>query len=240
MASHIVTAFENELRDINRKVAEMGGLAEKSVVDSIDALIKRDTILAQRVIAADTRLDQLQREIEDDAITLIAKRQPLAVDLREVVSAIRICNDLERVGDLSKNTAKRVLALKGEYQAPALLRGVEHMSEIVLEQLTEVLDAFGARDAARAMAVWKRDGAVDDLYTSLFRELLTYMMEDPRQITMCTHLLFAAKNVERIGDHATNIAETVHYLVVGEQLADERPKSDASSMTAVTYPNSKS
>ncbi len=236
MASHIVTAFENELREINRKVAEMGGLAEKSVVDSIDALIKRDTILAQRVIAADARLDQLQREIEDDAITLIAKRQPLAVDLREVVSAIRISNDLERVGDLAKNTAKRVLALRGDYQAAALLRGVEHMSEIVLEQLKEVLDAFGARDANRAMAVWKRDGAVDDLYTSLFRELLTYMMEDPRQITMCTHLLFAAKNVERIGDHATNIAETVHYLVVGEQLADERPKSDASSMTSVAYP----
>jgi phosphate transport system protein len=236
MASHIVTAFENELRDINRKVAEMGGLAEKAVVDSIDALIKRDTILAQRVIAGDTRLDQLQREIEEDAITLIAKRQPLAVDLREVVSAIRICNDLERVGDLAKNTAKRVLALKGEYQATALLRGVGHMSEIVLEQLKEVLDAFGARDASRAMAVWKRDGAVDDLYTSLFRELLTYMMEDPRQITMCTHLLFAAKNVERIGDHATNIAETVHFLVVGEQLADERPKSDASSMTSVAYP----
>ena len=237
--AHIVTAFENELREINRKVAEMGGLAEKSVVDSIDALIKRDTILAQRVIGADVRLDQLQREIEEDAITLIAKRQPLAVDLREVVSAIRISNDLERVGDLAKNTAKRVLALKGEYQAAALLRGVEHMSEIVLEQLKEVLDAFGARDATRAMAVWKRDGAVDDLYTSLFRELLTYMMEDPRQITMCTHLLFAAKNVERIGDHATNIAETVHYLVVGEQLADERPKSDASSTTSVAYPQSK-
>jgi phosphate transport system protein len=236
MASHIVTAFENELREINRKVAEMGGLAEKSVADSIDALIKRDTGLAQRVISGDARLDQLQREIEDDAITLIAKRQPIAVDLREVVSAIRISNDLERIGDLAKNTAKRVLALKGEYQAAALLRGVEHMSEIVLEQLKEVLDAFGARDASRAMAVWKRDGAVDDLYTSLFRELLTYMMEDPRQITMCTHLLFAAKNVERIGDHATNIAETVHYLVVGEQLADERPKSDASSTTSVSYP----
>jgi phosphate transport system protein len=239
MSSHIVTAFENELRDINRKVAEMGGLAEKSVVDSIDALIKRDTILAQRVIAADVRLDQLQREIEDDAITLIAKRQPLAVDLREVVSAIRICNDLERVGDLAKNTAKRVLALKGEYQAPQLLRGVEHMSEVVLEQLKEVLDAFGARDAQRAMTVRKRDGEVDDLYTSLFRELLTYMMEDPRQITMCTHLLFAAKNVERIGDHATNIAETVHYLVVGEQLVDERPKSDASSTTSVSFPQAK-
>lgn len=236
MANHIVTAFENELRDINRKVAEMGGLAEKSVVDSVDALTKRDTILAQRVISSDTRLDQLQREIEDDAITLIARRQPLAVDLREVVSAIRICNDLERIGDLSKNTAKRVLALKGEYHAAALLRGVEHMSEIVLEQLKEVLDAFGSRDANRAMAVWKRDGAVDDLYTSLFRELLTYMMEDPRQITMCTHLLFAAKNVERIGDHATNIAETIHYLVVGEQLVDERPKSDTSSMTNVSYP----
>lgn len=236
MSEHIVTAFENELRDINRKVAEMGGLAEKAVVDSIDALVKRDTSLAQRVIGADTRLDQFQREIEDDAITLIAKRQPLAVDLREVVSAIRICNDLERVGDLAKNTAKRVLALKGEYQAPALIRGVEHMSEIVLEQLKEVLDAFGARDNKRAMSVWRRDGEVDDIYTSLFRELLTYMMEDPRQITMCTHMLFAAKNVERIGDHATNIAETIHYLVVGEQLIDERPKADTSSLTNVSFP----
>jgi phosphate transport system protein len=227
MASHIVTAFENELREINRKVAEMGGLAEKSVVDSIDALIKRDTILAQRVIGADTRLDQLQREIEEDAITLIAKRQPLAVDLREVVSAIRISNDLERVGDLAKNTAKRVLALKGEYQATALLRGVEHMSEIVLEQLKEVLDAFGARDASRAMAVWKRDGAVDDLYTSLFRELLTYMIEDPRMISSCAHLLFIAKNLERIGDHGTNIAEYIHFLITGEEIATQRPRADA-------------
>lgn len=234
--THIVTAFENELRDINRKVAEMGGLAEKSVIDSVDALIKRDTILAQRVITADGRLDELQREIENDAIVLIAKRQPLAVDLREVVSAIRIANDLERVGDLAKNTAKRVLALKGEYQAPQLMRGVEHMSQIVVEQLKEVLDAFGARDPGRALTVWTRDGEVDDLYTSLFRELLTYMMEDPRHITMCTHLLFAAKNVERIGDHATNIAETIHYLVLGEQLTDERPKSDASSLTNVTFP----
>lgn len=236
MSTHIVTAFENELREINREVAEMGGLAERSVVDSIDALIKRDTILAQRIIAADSRIDDLQRQIEENTVTIIAKRQPMAVDLREVISALRICNDLERVGDLAKNTAKRVLALKGEYQAPTLLRGVEHMNEIVLEQLKEVLDAFGARDANRALAVWKRDGAVDDLYTSLFRELLTYMMEDPRQITMCTHLLFAAKNVERIGDHATNIAETIHYLVNGELLADERPKSDASSLTNVAYP----
>jgi len=236
MSSHIVTAFENELREINREVAEMGGLAEKAVVDSVDALTKRDTILAQRIIAADSRIDELQRQIEENTVAIIAKRQPLAVDLREVVSALRICNDLERVGDLAKNTAKRVVALKGEYQAPALLRGVEHMNDIVLEQLKEVLDAFGARDANRALAVWRRDGEVDDLYTSLFRELLTYMMEDPRQITMCTHLLFAAKNVERIGDHATNIAETIHYLVNGEMLADERPKSDTSSLTNVAYP----
>ncbi len=236
MSTHIVTAFENELREINREVAEMGGLAGKSVVDAINALLKRDTILAQRIIAADSHIDDLQRQIEENTVTIIAKRQPLAVDLREVISALRICNDLERVGDLAKNTAKRVLALKGEYHAPALLRGVEHMNEIVLEQLKEVLDAFGARDANHAVAVWKRDDAVDDLYTSLFRELLTYMMEDPRQITMCTHLLFAAKNVERIGDHATNIAETVYYLVSGEQLLDERPKSDSSSLTSVPYP----
>jgi phosphate transport system protein len=149
---------------------------------------------------------------------------------------LRISNDLERVGDLAKNTAKRVLALDGQYQAPRLLRGVEHMAEMVIEQLKEVLDAYGARDEKRALSVWKRDGEVDAMYTSLFRELLTYMMEDPRHITLCTHLLFCAKNIERIGDHATNIAETVYYVVVGEPLIDERPKSDTTSFTTIAFP----
>ncbi len=236
MADHTSTAFDEDLRELSSRLAEMGGLAERLVADSMRALVKRDTDLAQRVIAADVQIDLLLREIEEKAVLTIARRQPMAVDLREIVAALRISNDLERVGDLAKNTAKRVLALDGEYQAPRLLRGVEHMSEMVLAQLKEVLDAYGARDEKRALAVWQRDGEVDAMYTSLFRELLTYMMEDPRHITLCTHLLFCAKNIERIGDHATNIAETIYYLVVGEPLADERPKSDTTSFTTIAFP----
>ena len=236
MPDHTSTAFDEDLRELSSRLAEMGGLAERLVADSMRALVKRDTELAQRVIAADVQIDLLLREIEEKAVLTIARRQPMAVDLREIVATLRISNDLERVGDLAKNTAKRVLALDGEYQAPRLLRGVEHMSEMVLVQLKEVLDAYGARDEKRAVAVWKRDGDVDAMYTSLFRELLTYMMEDPRHITLCTHLLFCAKNVERIGDHATNIAETIYYLAVGEPLADERPKSDTTSFTTIAFP----
>ena len=236
MADHTSTAFDEDLRELSSRLAEMGGLAERLVADSIRALVKRDTDLAQRVIAADVQIDLLLREIEEKAVLTIARRQPMAVDLREVVAALRISNDLERVGDLAKNTAKRVLALDGEYNAPRLLRGVEHMSEMVLAQLKEVLDAYGARDEKRALQVWRRDGEVDAMYTSLFRELLTYMMEDPRHITLCTHLLFCAKNIERIGDHATNIAETIYYLVVGEPLTDERPKSDTTSFTTIAFP----
>jgi phosphate transport system protein len=236
MADHTSTAFDEDLRELSSRLAEMGGLAERLVADSMRALVKRDTDLAQRVIASDVQIDLLLREIEEKAVLTIARRQPMAVDLREIMAALRISNDLERVGDLAKNTAKRVLALDGEYNAPRLLRGVEHMSEMVLAQLKEVLDAYGARDEKRAVAVWKRDGEVDAMYTSLFRELLTYMMEDPRHITLCTHLLFCAKNIERIGDHATNIAETIYYLVVGEPLADERPKSDTTSFTTIAFP----
>ena len=236
MPDHTSTAFDEDLRELSSRLAEMGGLAERLVADSMRALVKRDTELAQRVIAADVQIDLLLREIEEKAVLTIARRQPMAVDLREIVATLRISNDLERVGDLAKNTAKRVLALDGEYQAPRLLRGVEHMSEMVLVQLKEVLDAYGARDEKRAVAVWKRDGDVDAMYTSLFRELLTYMMEDPRHITLCTHLLFCAKNVERIGDHATNIAETIYYLAVGEPLTDERPKSDTTSFTTIAFP----
>jgi phosphate transport system protein len=234
MKEHIVASYENELRDLGRKVTEMGGRAERLVSDSVAALLKRDTELAERVIVQDKTVDALQREIEEGAIAMIARRQPIANDLREIVSALRVAGDLERIGDLAKNTAKRALALDGEYQAQKQLRGVEHMSVIAIEQLKAVLDAYANHDDARALAVWRRDGEIDAIYTSLFRELLTYMMEDPRHITICTHLLFAAKNIERIGDHATNIAETVHYLVLGEPLSDERPKSDTSSLTKMS------
>ncbi|MBB3770739.1 phosphate transport system protein [Angulomicrobium tetraedrale] len=236
MPEHIVTSFDIDLKELSRRVVEMGGQAERLVADSVEALVKRDSELAQKVIVLDGPVDLLQREIEEKAILTIARRQPLAGDLREIVAAMRIANDLERIGDLAKNTAKRVLALTGEFHPQKLVRGVEHMSSLVQEQLKEVLDAYAGRDDARALDVWRRDGQVDVLYTSLFRELLTYMMEDPRNISLCTHLLFCAKNIERIGDHATNVAETVHYLATGQQLADERPKQDTSSLTSVPFP----
>jgi phosphate transport system protein len=236
MTDHTSAAFDEDLRELSSHIAEMGGLAERALADSVEALVRRDTDLAQRVIAADAQIDALQRMVEEKSVLTIARRQPMAVDLREIIAALRISNDLERVGDLAKNTAKRVIALEGEYNAPRLLRGVEHMAEMVIEQLKEVLDAYGARDEKRALGVWRRDGEVDAMYTSLFRELLTYMMEDPRHITLCTHLLFCAKNIERIGDHATNIAETVYYVVVGEPLTDERPKSDTTSFTTIAFP----
>ncbi len=233
---HTTKAFDDDLREISSRVAEMGGIAERLVVESVDALVKRDIVLAQRVVPADAQVDALQREIEEKAILTIARRQPMAVDLREIVSALRIANDLERVGDLAKNTAKRVIALDGDYHAQKQLRGVKHMADMVIERLKQVLDAYGARDAERAMDVWRRDGEVDSMYTSLFRELLTYMMEDPRHITLCIHLLFAAKNIERIGDHATNIAETIYYLVEGEVLTDERPKVDTTTFAKIGMP----
>ncbi len=235
---HIVTSFDDELNNLARKIAEMGGIAEQQVGDFVSALARRDEVLAQRVIASDQRMDQLQREIEDDATRMIARRQPMAQDLREIVAAIHIANDLERVGDLAKNTAKRVFAIEGNFAAQRLVAGVEHISELSLAQLKHVLDAYTARDLEGALAVWHRDEEIDAMYTSLFRELLTYMMEDPRNITFCTHLLFCAKNIERIGDHATNIAETIHYLVTGVPLTEERPKKDNSSVTSVAYTES--
>jgi len=223
---HTAKAFDVDLQDLARMVAEMGGLAEKQVADSVDALAKRDTTMAQRVTAADTAIDNLQREIEEKAVLTIARRQPMAVDLRAIVGALRLANDLERIGDLAKNIAKRVIALNAEFPPPKLIRGVEHMTDLVLEQLKAVLDAFAHRDDNKAMAVWRGDEEIDAVCTSVFRELLTYMMEDPRNITFCIHLMFCAKNIERMGDHATNIAETVHYIVDGRPITERRPKGD--------------
>jgi phosphate transport system protein len=224
--AHTAKAFDADLQDIARMVAEMGGLAEKQVADSVDALAKRDTALAQRITATDATIDTLQREIEEKAILTIARRQPLAIDLREIVGALRLANDLERIGDLAKNIAKRVIALNSEFPPPKLIRGVEHMADLVLGQMKAVLDAYAQRDIAKAMAVWRGDEEIDAMTTSVFRELLTYMMEDPRNITFCIHLLFCAKNIERMGDHATNIAETVHYMIEGKPITDKRPKGD--------------
>jgi len=233
MSEHIVSSYDVELQDLRRSISEMGGIAEKMLVDAVDALVRRDTPLAQSVIGTDSRLDTLQRQVEERAILMIARRQPLAVDLRETISAIRVSGDIERIGDLAKNIAKRTLAIAGQFQPQKIVVGVQHMSDLVLGQLKDVLDAYTQRDSEKALDVWQRDGSIDALYTSLFRELLTYMMEDPRNISFCAHLLFCAKNVERIGDHTTNIAETVHYLATGENLPADRPKDDRSSFATV-------
>ena len=230
MSEHTIKAFDADLQDLTRVVVEMGGLAERQIVNALEALEKHDTALAQRVIADDGKIDALQREVEEKAILTIARRQPMAVDLREVVGALRLSNDLERVGDLAKNIAKRVGALDTDFQPQQVMRGVEHMTDLVLGQLKAVLDAYARRDLNKAMAVWRGDEEIDAVCTSVFRELLTYMLEDPRNITFCIHLMFCAKNVERMGDHATNIAETVHYVIDGRPITETRPKGDTTTL----------
>jgi phosphate transport system protein len=235
MMEHTIKAFDADLQDLSRMIAEMGGLAERLIGDGVDALSRHDSDLAQSVIVLDAKIDHLQREIEEKAILTIARRQPMAVDLRDVVGALRVSNDLERIGDLAKNIAKRVMVLDAELPLQKVMRGVEHMTELVLTQIKDVLDSFARRDVAKALAVWRGDEEVDAVNNSLFRELLTYMMEDPRNISVCIHLLFCAKNIERMGDHATNIAETIYYMVEGRTLADERPKGDTTASTNVPY-----
>ncbi len=226
MTDHTVTAYDEELTALKSRIAEMGGLAETIVNNSVTALVTQDLGLAQSMIDHDVRLDELQQDVEVKIVEIIARRQPMGSDLREIMAAGRIANDLERVGDLAKNVSKRVIAIDNDLQSKKLSIGVEHIAELALAQLKEVLDAYTKRDAATASHVRERDSEVDAIYTSLFRELLTYMMEDPRNITQCAHLLFCAKNLERIGDHATNIAENVYWMTTGERLEDERPKVD--------------
>ncbi len=235
MSEHTIKAFDADLQDLTRVVAEMGGLAERQIANAIEALDKTDLGLAQRVVADDAKIDVLQREIEEKAILTIARRQPMAVDLREIVGALRVSNDLERIGDLAKNIAKRVAALDSDFRPQQVMRGVEHMADLVLTQIKDVLDSFARRDVDAAVAVWRNDEEIDAVNNSLFRELLTYMMEDPRNISYCAHLLFCAKNIERMGDHATNIAETVYYIVEGRTLAEERPKGDTTAVTSVPF-----
>jgi phosphate transport system protein len=226
MSEHIVKSYDEDLMELSRKIAEMGGLTETMLSTSIKALVRGDTDLAQRVIETDVRLDVLEKDIEEKAILTIAKRQPLAVDLRMIVSSIRLAADLERIGDLAKNIAKRVVAINGQFAPQKIVSGVVHMSDLALDRLKRIIDAYIQRDVDAALAVWNNDEEIDHLYNSLFRELLTYMMEDPRNIGFCAHLLFCAKNIERIGDHATNIAETIHYLVTGKSILADRPRTE--------------
>jgi len=237
--SHIYTAYDEELKYLMRRITEMGGLAEQMVGDSVRALVNSDAALAQKVISDDVIMDAAESEIGEKAIVTIARHeeekaiaqtpQPVASDLREIIGALRIANDLERVGDLGKSNAKRVMAVQATGVPRKLARGLEHLSELALIQLKEVLDVYNTRSAEKAKSIRDRDEEIDAMYTSLFRELLTYMMEDPRNITSCTHLLFCAKNIERIGDHATNIAETIYYMTTGAQPEGERPKDDMTS-----------
>ena len=236
MVDHTARAFDVDLRELADKITEMGRLIDRQITDAIEALVKRDIALAKRVMAADDEVDALQRDIEEKVVITIARRQPMAVDLREIVGALRISNDLERVGDLAENIAKRVVLLTEEFRSNDVILQLERMVQLVLDQLKCVLDSYVRRDITEALEVWWKDAEVDALNNSLFRELLTYMMEDPHNITFCTHMLFCAKNIERIGDHATNIAETVYYIVQGRPLAEERPKADITSIKARQLP----
>ena len=223
---HTVRAYDEDLDAITAELARMGGLAEAAVADAVRAIGRRDVSLAETVISRDARLDGLEMEIERKAIRLIALRQPVADDLRRTVAAMKVATNLERCGDLAKNIAKRAMVLAESEPATSLTSSIERMGELVATRLKDVLDALAAREVEGAISVWTHDHEIDEHYDAIFRELLTYMMGDPRTIAACAHLLFVAKNLERIGDHATNIAEILHYEITGVELTDERPKSD--------------
>jgi len=234
MSEHTVKAFTEQLESLAAAVSQMGGLAEAQLANAIEAIGRRDTALAESAVGGDKDVDALQQQIEERALRLLALRQPMAVDLRETLAAIKIASELERIGDLAKNIAKRAIVLNKE-QPIRLTQSLARMGRAALSQLKLVLDSYSNRDSGGAETVWRQDGEIDEIYNSLFRELLTYMIEDPRTIGMCTHLLFVAKNIERTGDHATNIAEVVYHMVTGTHLATERPKADTTSETNVPF-----
>jgi phosphate transport system protein len=235
---HTVKSFDEELKRLGDMVVQMGGLAESQLQAAIEALVSRDAEQAARVVQNDTRIDQLERQISSQTIRMLALRQPMAVDLREIVAALKISSDIERIGDYSANVAKRAIALT---QSPPMrpVGGIARMGRLVQQIIKDILDAYVAHDADKAVAAWKRDQDVDDMYNSLFRELLTYMMEDPRNIGPSTHLMFIAKNIERMGDHATNVAEIIHFLVRGDDISEARPKSDKTSFAVMSAPEVK-
>jgi phosphate transport system protein len=229
---HVVKSYDLELKRLRNLLTEMGGIVENQLALSAEAILNRDAGAATRAVEEDAKVDALEREAEQFVIRLLALRQPVAGDLRHIVAALKITDDLERIGDYAANVAKRSIVL-AQFALPYSLSGLAHMAQLVQQNVKEIIDALGESDAERAVAVWRSDELVDDMYNAIFRELITYMMEDPRNITPCTHLLFIAKNLERIGDHATNIAETVHYAVTGENLPDARPKGNSSAYAVV-------
>jgi phosphate transport system protein len=230
MASeHIIKSYDEELRRLDNTITQMGGLAESQLATAIEAVADRDSQLATRAVEGDVEIDELDREVESLVVRLLALRQPMARDLRQIVASLKISSDLERIGDYAANVAKRSLALA---LAPPVrpVSAVPRMGQFAQTMVKDILDAYVARDAEKALAVWLRDEELDEMYTSLFRELLTYMIEDPRNITSSTHLLFMAKNLERIGDLTTNIAETIYFFVHGVPLTQIRPKRDRTSL----------
>jgi len=235
MAEHTVKSYEEELRQLGNLIARMGGLVEEQIAGAIEVVLQRDAARAAEIVQADAKIDRLEGEIDAQVVRIMALRQPMAVDLRLVLGALRIAADLERAADYAKNVAKRAIAL-AEVAPLRPVHAIARMGAKVREMLKDVLDAFAANDIEKAISVWNRDEELDEMYSSLFRELLTYMMEDPRNISGSTHLLFIAKNIERIGDHTTNIAESIHFLVKGVPLREARPKGDVSSFAVVAEP----
>lgn len=236
MADHTVKSYDEQLKRLRDTLMRIGGIVENALAEAMNAMVRRDAALASAVVQRDAEVDALHRSVEDQAVRLLALRQPMANDLRMIVGAIRIALDLERVGDYAANIAKRVMVLS---QLPPVVSvgPIQRMGRIVLEMLKDTLDALSSNDAEKAHSVWQRDEQVDEAYNAVFRNLLTYMMEDPRNITPCAHLLFVAKNIERIGDHATNVAETIRFVVLGEEMEAERPKGDDSAFAIVEPPS---
>ena len=227
LPEHVVKSYDEELRRLRDLIVRMGGVVESQLQDCMAAVSRRDIEAAERVITADPQVDAMEREVDTQVIRLLALRQPVAIDLRNIIAAMRIASDLERAGDYATNVAKRAIVIANAPSVPAVT-GITRINRLALEAMKDVLDAYVAGDVAKAVDVWNRDDLIDKLYTGVFREILTYMIEDPRTISACTHLMFMAKNLERVGDHATNIAEVMHYAITGQVLAGARPKGDTS------------
>lgn len=220
-SNHIVTSYADELTELARSITEMGGMVEQALGNAVEALVRSDNDLAMATVAADKKIDAMQHQIDEAAVSIIARRQPMAGDLRLVIASIHVANDLERIGDMAKSTARRSTQFEGLAMSSQVKNGLRHMGELASRQVKLAIDAFASKDKDIAVEVFERDTDVDALYVSLFRELLTYMMEDPRNITMCTHLLFCGKNLERVGDHSTNIAEQAYFLATGKSLVSD-------------------
>jgi len=228
---HILKRFDEELERLNSTINEMGGLTESQFAKALTAVRDRDTAIAEEVIADDAQVDALDVAVQEQTVKLLALRQPMAIDLRVVLSSIKIAAALERIADYAKNTAKRSIVLAQASPPASAVAGIDRLGRLVRSALKDVLDAFADDDVGKARDVWNRDEEIDQVYTGLFRELLTYMMEDPRTITACTHLMFMAKNIERAGDHVTNIAELVSFRSTGQTFAETRRKGSGALYT---------